>query len=362
MGRPLAQLVVSEAEREQLVRWTRRAKSAQSLALRCRIVLACAEGMSNSDVAKKMGVSLPTVGKWRSRFLELRLDGLHDEPRPGAPRTVTDDQVEEVVVKTLESIPKNATHWSTRSMAKATGLSQSAIVRIWHAFGLKPHRTETFKFSRDPLFVEKVRDVVGLYLSPPERAIVLSIDEKSQIQALDRSQPGLPLGLGYTEKHTHDYVRHGTTSLFSALNVATGEVIGQCMNRHRHQEFLKFLNTIDQMTPEEEGVSFHVIMDNSATHKAPAVRKWFLNHPRYVVHFTPTSASWLNLVERFFAEITTKRIRRGTFKSVKQLVQAIEDYLEDHNANPRPFRWTATADEILGKVARLCKGINNSGH
>ncbi len=362
MGRPLAELVVSKDEREQLVRWSRRATSAQSLALRCRIVLACDSGKSNTEVAKDMGVSLPTVGKWRQRFIDQRLEGLHDEPRPGAPRTVTDEQVEAVVVKTLESLPKNATHWSTRSMAQATGLSQSAIVRIWHTFGLQPHRVETFKLSSDPLFIEKVRDVVGLYMSPPERAIVLSVDEKSQIQALDRSQPGLPLGLGYTEKHTHDYVRHGTTSLFSALNVKTGEVIGQCMNRHRHQEFLKFMKTVDAAIPEEEGVTIHVIMDNYATHKTPAVRKWFTNHPRYVVHFTPTSASWLNLVERFFAEITVKRIRRGAFKSVKQLIAAIEDYLALHNANPRPFHWTATADEILGKVDRLCKRISNSGH
>ncbi|MEZ6055587.1 MAG: IS630 family transposase [Planctomycetaceae bacterium] len=362
MGRPLAELVVAEDERDQLVRWARRAKSGQALALRCRIVLACAAGRSNTDVAKELRVSLPTVGKWRQRFIDQRLEGLHDEPRPGAPRTVTDEQVETVVVKTLESKPKNATHWSTRSMAEATGLSQSAIVRIWHTFGLKPHRTEMFKLSSDPLFIEKVRDVVGLYMSPPKKAIVLSVDEKSQIQALERSQPGLPLGLGYTEKHTHDYIRHGTTSLFSALNVKTGEVIGQCLNRHRHQEFLKFMNTVDAAIPAEEGVAIHVIMDNYATHKTPAVRKWFTNHPRYVVHFTPTSASWLNLVERFFAEITTNRIRRGSFKSVKQLTEAIEAYLSQHNANPKPFRWTATADEILGKIERLCKRINDSGH
>ena len=362
MGRPLAELVVAEDERDQLVRWARRAKSGQALALRCRIVLACAAGRSNTEVAKELRVSLPTVGKWRQRFVDQRLEGLPDEPRPGTPRKVTDEQVEAVVVKTLESKPKHATHWSTRSMAEATGLSQSAIVRIWHTFGLKPHRTETFKLSSDPLFIEKVRDVVGLSMSPPEKAIVLSVDEQSQIQALERSQPGLPLGLGYTEKHTHDDIRHGTTSLFSALNVKTGEVIGQCLNRHRHQEFLKFMNTVDAAIPAEEGVTIHVIMDNYATHKTPAVRRWFTNHPRYVVHFTPTSASWLNLVERFFAEITTNRIRRGSFQSVKQLTEAIETYLSQHNANPKPFRWTATADEILGKIERLCKRINDSAH
>jgi len=367
MARPKAELVLSDTERETLVRWSRRAKSAQALALRCRIVLACAgekpnAGKTNTQVAEELGVTLPTVGKWRRRFIEHRLEGLHDEARSGAPRKITDEQVEQVVVKTLESLPKNATHWSTRTMANATGLSQSAIVRIWHAFALQPHRTGTFKLSADPLFIEKVRDIVGLYLAPPERAIVLSLDEKSQIQALDRTQPGLPLGLGYTEKHTHDYVRHGTTSLYSALNVATGEVIGQCLKRHRHQEFLKFLKTVDAAIPEEEGVTIHVIMDNYATHKTPAVQRWFARHPRYHVHFTPTSASWLNLVERFFAEITTKRIRRGTFRSVKQLIQSIEDYLAEHNANPKPFRWTATADEILTKVARVCKRISASRH
>ena len=367
MGRPKAELVLSDAERETLVRWSRRAKSAQSLALRCRIVLACAShqdhaGKTNKQVASELGVSLPTVGKWRQRFIEHRLEGLHDEARPGAPRKITDEQVEEVVVKTLESLPKNATHWSTRTMAKATGLSQSAIVRIWHAFALKPHRTDTFKLSTDPLFIEKVRDIVGLYLDPPDRAIVLSVDEKSQIQALDRTQPGLPLGIGYTEKHTHDYVRHGTTSLFSALNVATGEVIGQCLSRHRHQEFRRFLKTIDEAIPEEVGVTIHVIMDNYATHKTLAVQRWFARHPRYHVHFTPTSASWLNMVERFFAEITTKRIRRGTFRSVKHLVKSIENYLVEHNANPKPFRWTVTADEILEKVARVGKRNSASGH
>jgi transposase len=302
------------------------------------------------------------VRKWRQRFIEHRLEGLHDEARPGAPRKITDEQVQQVVVRTLESLSKNTTLWSTRSRTKATGLSQPAIVRIWHAFALQPHRTETFKLSSDPLFIGKVGNIVGLYLAPPQRAIVLSLDEKSQIQALDRTQPGLPLGLGYTEKHSHDYVRHGTTSLFSALNVATGQVIGRCLKRHRHQEFLRFLNTIDAAIPEEEGVTIHVIMDNYATHKTPALQRWFAKHPLYHVHFTPTSASWLNSAECFFSEITTKRIRRSTFRSVKQLVHSIEGYLVEHNANPKPFRWTATADEILTKVACVCKGISNSWH
>jgi transposase len=270
--------------------------------------------------------------------------------------------VERVLVQTLESKPQAATHWSTRGMAEASGLSQSAVSRIWRAFGLAPHRTETFKLSADPQFVEKVRDVVGLYLNPPERAIVLCVDEKSQVQALDRSQPLLPMRPGQPERHTHDYVRHGTTSLFAALNVATGEVIGRCHRRHRHQEFLRFLEQIDQAIPEEPDVSVHLVLDNYATHKTPKVRRWFARHPRFHVHFTPTSASWLNQVERFFAAITQKRIRRSAFRSVKQLEHSIKDYLATHNADPRPFVWTADADRILGKVARLCKRINNSGH
>lgn len=361
-GRPLKELVLSDDERSKLEQWARRPKSAQRLALRSRIVLACASGQSNTQVAQRLQVTMPTVGKWRSRFLEGRLEGLVDEPRPGAPRTIQDRQVEEVVTRTLESKPEAATHWSTRGMAKATGLSQSAIVRIWKAFGLQPHRADTFKLSTDPLFVEKVRDVVGLYVSPPDRALVLCVDEKSQVQALDRTQPLLPLEPGAAERHTHDYARHGTTSLFAALNVATGEVIGKCHSKHRQQEFVKFLDLIDATVPKEPGVTIHLVMDNYGTHKTPKVKRWLQRHPEYQVHFIPTSSSWLNQVERFFAEITEKRIRRGAFRSVKALEAAIMDYLEHHNQNPQPFLWTATADTILGRVARVCERISNSGH
>lgn len=362
IGRPKAELVLTDEERETLTRWARRPKSSQQLALRSRIVLACGQGLANTDVSRQLRISMPTVGKWRKRFLAKRLDGLLDEPRPGAPRTISDAQVEAVITRTLESKPAQATHWSTRSMAEASGLSQTAISRIWRAFGLQPHRTETFKLSTDPQFIDKIRDVVGLYVHPPERAIVLCVDEKSQVQALDRTQPLLPLGPGQPERHTHDYARHGTTSLFAALDVATGRVIGRCYRQHRHQEFLKFLEKIDQTIPEEPGLEIHLVMDNYSTHKTPKVRRWLARHPRYHLHFIPTSSSWLNQVERFFAEITEKRIRRGAFRNVRQLEQAIVDYLEHHNANPQPFVWTADADLILGKLSRLCKRINNSGH
>lgn len=295
------------------------------------------------------------MGKWRRRFLERRLDGLLEEPRPGAPRKISDAEVERVVTQTLETKPPHATHWSTRGMAKALGLSQTAVSRIWRAFNLQPHRTETFKLSTDPLFIDKVRDLVGLYLSPHDKAIVLCVDEKSQ--ALDRSQPLLPLEPGRPERHTHDYARHGTTSLFAALNVATGQVIGRCHARHRHQEFLKFLDLIDQTIPVEPGVEIHLVMDNYATHKTPQVQRWLAKRPRYQVHFTPTSAFWLNQVERFFAGITAKRIRR----SVRALGQAIQGYLEHHNQNSQPFQWTADADLILSRVAKVCKQINDSG-
>ncbi len=355
-------LTLTADERAKLETWVRRPKTAQRLALRSRIVLAAAQGRSNTQIAADLRVTLPTVGKWRQRFLDDRLEGLADEPRPGAPRGISDAQVEEVITRTLESKPSNATHWSTRSMAATVGLSQSAIVRIWQAFGLQPHKSGTFKLSTDPFFVEKVRDVVGLYLSPPQRAIVLSVDEKSQVQALDRTQPLLPLRPGQAECGTHDYVRHGTTSLFAALNVATGQVIGSCYRRHRQQEFVKFLEKIDSVVPEEDGVTIHLVMDNYGTHKTPRVRRWLQSHPRYVVHFTPTSASWLNQVERFFAAITEKRIRRGVFRSVQALEQAIADYLEEHNRAPKPFQWTATADLILRRVEDVCKRTSNSGH
>jgi transposase len=362
IGRPKAPLVLSEDERQALLSWSRRPTSAQRLALRARIVLACAEGRSNTEVAAALKITLPTVGKWRQRFVNDRLEGLSDEPRHGAPRTLTDAQIEEVITRTLESKPDNATHWSTRSMAKTVGLSQTAIVRIWNAFGLQPHRSETFKLSTDPLFIDKVRDIVGLYLNPPERAVVLSVDEKSQVQALDRTQPLLPLGPGQVERHTHDYVRNGTTSLFAALNVATGEVLGNCYRKHRQQEFVQFLNRIDEAYPENPGETIHLILDNYGTHKTPKVKRWLQRHPRFIVHFTPTSASWINQVERFFANITEKRIRRGAFHNVKALEQAIHDYLDAHNKNPRPFIWTATAELILSKVKHNCERINNSGH
>jgi transposase len=361
-GRPKPLLTLTDDERQKLETWANRPKSTQRLATRARIVLACAEGLDNKDVAARLDINIATVGKWRRRFLDLRLDGLADEPRPGAPRTITDETVERVVTKTLEEKPKAATHWSTRRMAKAVGLSQTAISRVWRAFGLKPHLSETFKLSTDPFFVEKVRDVVGLYMSPPEKAIVLSVDEKSQVQALDRTQPLLPMTPGQAERGTHDYVRNGTTSLFAALNVATGRVIGKCYRRHRQQEFLKFLNEIDARVEREPGVEIHIILDNYGTHKTAAVKRWFERHPEYHLHFTPTSGSWLNQVERFFAAITEQRIRRGVFRSVAALEKAILEYLAAHNENPRPFVWTANADLILDRVKRVCERISNSGH
>jgi transposase len=361
MGRSKAELIVSVAERNELERLTRRPKTQQRLAERARIVLACAEGPSNIEVAEELGISRATVGKWRSRFIERRLDGLLDEPRPGAPRTIEDDDVERVVTMTLESKPKNATHWSTRGMARAAGMSQTAISRIWRSFGLQPHRSETFKLSEDPYFIEKVRDVVGLYMAPPEHAIVLCVDEKSQVQALDRTQPLLPMRPGQAERRTHDYVRYGTTSLFAALDTATGTVIGKCLRRHRHQEFLQFLRHLDATVARAEGTTIHLILDNYGTHKTPAVQRWFARHPHYRLHFTPTSASWMNMVERFFAEITEKRIRRGAFRSVRALEQAILDYLEHHNQAPKAFVWTADADMILRKVQKVCERISNSG-
>jgi len=352
-GRPKKPLVVSPEEHEKLQQWARRPKTAQRLALRSRIVLACGEGFSNQAVARQCGVSTHTVGKWRERFRTARLEGLADEPRPGAPREISDSQVEEVITRTLESTPSQATHWSTRSMARATKLSHMAVARIWRAFSLQPHRMESFKLSSDPFFVEKVRDIVGLYLNPPDHAVVLCVDEKSQVQALDRTRPVLPLRPGLAERQTHDYIRHGTTSLFAALEVATGQVIGQCQRRHRAQEFLKFLEKVDGQLRAEPEV--HLVMDNYGTHKTPKVKRWFARRPRYHLHFTPTSASWLNQVERFFAEITRRRIRRGTFTHVRELEQAIHDYLKHHNRKPKPFVWTATANIILGKVKRYCE-------
>jgi transposase len=352
--------MLTHEEREKLQQWARRPKATQRLALRARIVLNCAQGLSNQAVARQCRVSTHTVGKWRERFRTARLEGLVDEPRPGAPREITDAQVEEVITRTLESTPPQATHWSTRSMARATKLSHMAVARIWRAFGLEPHRTETFKLSADPFFVEKVRDIVGLYLNPPDHAIVLCVDEKSQVQALDRTRPVLPLRPGVPERQTHDYIRHGTTSLFAALEVATGKVIGRCQRRPRSQEFLKFLQQVDRQLPPAQDI--HIVMDNYGTHKTPKVKRWFARHPRYHPHFTPTSASWLNQVERFFADITHRRIRRGSFTHVRELEQAIHAYLEHHNRDPRPFAWTATAQAILGKVKRFCERTYVTGH
>lgn len=310
VGRPKAEIVLNESEREQLEAWMRRRKTAQALALRSRIVLECATGVDSKIVAQRLSVSQQMVSKWRNRFAANRLDGLLDAPRSGAPRTIDDARVDAVIAKTLETVPKNATHWSTRGMAREMGLSQTAVSRIWRAFGLQPHRQETFKLSTDPLFVDKVRDIVGLYLDPPVKAMVLCVDEKSQIQALDRTQPILPLAPGLPERRTHDYMRHGTTTLFAALDVATGEVIGELHRRHRSSEFLAFLRTIEANVPA--ALDIHLVMDNYGTHKTPKVRSWFARHPRFHVHFTPTSASWINQVERWFAELTEKQIRRGT--------------------------------------------------
>jgi transposase len=352
-GRPKQPLNLIEEEQERLESLAHRARSQPMLARRARVVLACAEGLDNRSVAKKLRCSLGMVGKWRSRFLKTRLEGLYDEPRPGAPRKVSDVQVEQVLIQTLESTPRGQTHWSTRELAKTTGLSRMTISRIWNAFGLQPHRTETFKLSPDPLLIEKVRDIVGLYMNPPEHALVFCVDEKSQIQALDRTQPLLPVRPGQVERRTHDYKRHGTTSLFAALELKTSRVIGQLHRRHRSLEFRKFLDTIEANVPAE--LDAHIILDNYGTHKTAVIRKWFAKRPRFHVHFTPTYGSWINLVERWFAEITNKRIRRGVFRSVKELETAIREYINVHNEDPKPFVWTRSADEILASIARFAQ-------
>lgn len=359
-GRPLPELELTVEESNRLVEWARRRTTAQALALRARIVLACAQGAMNAEVAQRLRVTVQTVGKWRQRFIEQRLDGLVDAPRPGQPRKISDAKVEEVLAMTLERRPQEATHWSTRLMAKATGLNQTAVLRIWQAFGLQPHRTETFKLSTDPLFIDKVRDIVGLYLSPPTHAMVLCVDEKSQIQALDRTQPLLPLSFGVAERRSHDYVRYGTTTLFAALDLVTGKVIGELHRRHRSSEFLKFLRTIDQSVPPE--LDIHLVMDNYGTHKSPTVKAWFARHPRYHLHFTPTSGSWLNLVERWFAILSQRQIKRGSHRSTLELEKAIRRFLDVHNQDPKPFVWHKTADEIIDSVGRFCKRINESVH
>jgi transposase len=351
-GRPIADLVLSAEERAYLERQVRRHRVARSLSERCRIVLKCAEGLPGKLVAAELGVCENTVGKWRRRFLQDRIDGLYDEARPGRPRTIGDDEVAAVIERTLRTTPADATHWSIRSMAAEAGYSHSTIRRMWNAFGLQPHRSQTFKLSSDPLFVDKVRDIVGLYLSPPNRALVLSVDEKSQIQALDREQPVLPMMPGIPERRTHNYVRHGTTTLFAALDCATGFVIGKCYKRHRATEFLDFLKQIDAHVPDD--LDIHIIMDNYATHKTDKVRAWLARRPHYQVHFTPTSASWINQVERWFAELTRKQLQRGVHTSTGQLEADIRTFIERHNEKPAPFKWTKSADEILASVKRFC--------
>lgn len=359
-GRPPVPIVLTDDERETLQRWARRPSSAQALALRCRIVLAAADGGATKDIAAELGCSTTTVSKWRNRYALAGIDGLHDEPRPGAPRSISDEDVERVIVTTLESTPKNATHWSTRSLAAEVGMSQTAVSRIWRAFGLKPHQVEEFKLSPDPQFIDKTRDVVGLYLNPPDAAVVLCVDEKTQVQALDRTAPILPLLPSTPERRTHDYKRNGTTNLYAALDIASGKVICDMTTRHRAEEFRKFLNRIDKEVPD--GLDVHVVLDNVATHKTPAIQRWLVRHPRFTFHFTPTYSSWLNLVERWFAELTTKWLRRGTHHSTQDLVASIKTWVTNWNDNPKPFTWHKTADEILDNIARYIKRIPNSGH
>jgi transposase len=373
MGRSAVAIELTAGERGELESLAGRRRTAQGLARRAQIVLRAARGLENKAIAAELGADQNTVGKWRRRFAERRLDGLHDEPRPGAPRSIGDDAIAEVIQRTLETRPAGATHWSLRSMAKAVGYAPSTIHRIWQAFSLQPHRSESFKLSSDPLFVDKVRDIVGLYVDPPDHALVLCVDEKSQIQALDRTQPLLPLRPGQVERRTHDYRRHGTTSLFAALDVATGAVIGKCFQRHRASEFRRFLDHVDAAVPAD--LEIHVVMDNASTHKTKAIRAWFAKRPRWHVHFTPTSASWLNQVERFFAHLTEHQLRRAVHRSTRELEAAIEAHIASVNADPQPFCWTKSADDILASIKRFCLatiataavqceivGISESGH
>lgn len=352
-GRSAVRIELDDAERAELVSRARRRKTARGDAVRAGIVLLAADGMSNLAIAERLGITRVTAATWRKRFASKRLDGLVDEPRPGAPRKIGDEKIAEVVTTTLETLPAAATHWSTRSMSRACGLSVSTVHRIWRAFSLQPHRSETFKLSTDPLFVEKVRDIIGLYLDPPDRALVLSVDEKSQIQALDRTQPMLPMRPGQVERRTHDYKRHGTTSLFAALDVKAGTIIGKCMPRHRAAEFRRFLDTIEKNVPAD--LDIHVVMDNASSHKTKLIRDWFAKRPSWHAHFTPTSSSWINQVERFFALLTEQQIKRGAHRSTKALEAAITAYLGARNADPKPFRWTKTADDILASITRFCR-------
>ena len=357
-GRPVVAVVLSDEERSYRERRVRGRRVGRGLSERCRIVLRCADGLTNKAVAAELGVHEHTVGKWRRRFLKDRVEGLSDAPRAGRPRSIEDARVAEVVRRTLDTAPVDATHWSIRSMAREVGLSPASVQRIWKAFGLQPHRSETFKLSGDPLFVDKVRDIVGLYLSPPDRALVLCVDEKSQIQALDREQPVLPMMPGMPERRTHNYVRYGTTSLFAALDIATGFVIGKCYKRHRAREFLDFLKEIDGHVPGD--MDIHIVMDNYVTHKTAAVKSWLVRRPRYRVHFTPTSASWLNQVERWFAELTRKQLQRGVHTSTKRLEADVRSFIDKHNRNPKPFKWTKSADDILASVKRFCHRVEHT--
>jgi transposase len=362
MARPFAiPIRLTDTDRETLLAWSRRPKTAQALAFRARIVLAASDpAHTNTAIAAELATTTMTVAKWRGRFAERGIEGLHDEPRPGAVRTITDTHVERVISTTLESTPENATHWSTRGLAAHLGMSQSAISRIWRAFGLQPHRSEVFKLSRDPRFIEKVRDVVGLYLAPPDHALVLCVDEKPQIQAIEGTTPVLSMRPGQPEQHSHDYIRHGTRDLFAALDVKAGTVIGELHHRHRSVEFRKFLDAVEKNTPPQ--LELHLILDNSSIHKTPLIHRWLLRHPRVHLHFTPTSASWLNLVECWFALLTTRRLARGAFRSTRALEQAITSYIASTNAEPKPFVWTKTADEILESVARYCQRTSDSHH
>ena len=359
-GRTIPPLTLDDEQRQQLTTVAQSSAMPFGLVQRARIILACAEGLTNTDVARRLDVSATTVGKWRRRFLDSGVTGLHDELRPGRPRSYDDERVATLINRALQQKPDHASAWSVRSMAKAEQVSKSTVQRWFKLFGIKPHLSETFKLSNDPFFIEKVRDITALYLNPPDHAMVLCVDEKSQIQALDRTQPVLPLGLGYAEGYTHDYIRHGTTTLFAALDVATGQVIGQCYQRHRHQEYLAFLRLIDKETPPD--LDLHLVIDNYVTHKHPKVKAWLAKRPRYHLHFTPTSASWLNQVERWFGLISQQAIKRGSFHSVAQLKDTIKSYIEHHNANTSPFIWVATAESIYEKLERLSTRICGTEH